>query len=254
MIIQRSEHPRFLSNSYLVADRPGGTALIIDTGADPAPLLEVVESQDLTVDWVLLTHHHHDHVEHNDFWSERFDAPLCGHRNEVALFGYLDRLLEHEEVITAGELTIQTIFIPGHTIGQLAFLVTQESTPEPQLFTGDTLFAGSVGGTRGPGHATAENLQRSVMERLMTLDPKTIIHPGHSTPTTLEREWDQNPFIRYWRNLEEPLNTPCEFAGEAATLLVNAKDYDDGTKCLIRWQHDATLDIVPGSKLTIKAK
>ena len=87
MIVARSEHPRFRSNSYLVADRPGGKACIVDTGADPAPLLAAIEAHDLEVDWVLLTHHHHDHTEHNAFWSERFTAPLCGHRNEVVLFG-----------------------------------------------------------------------------------------------------------------------------------------------------------------------
>lgn len=249
MIIHRSEHPRFLSNSYLVADRPGGTALIIDTGADPAPLLEVVQEQKLSVEWVLLTHHHHDHVEHNNFWSETYDAPLCGHRNEVALFGYLDRLLEHEEIIQVGELTIQSIFIPGHTIGQLAFYVTHKAEPQGHLFTGDTLFARSIGGTCGPGHDTHDNIKRSILERLMCLDHTTKVHPGHTVPTTLGEEWEHNPFIRYWRGLDAPLDTECEVFGEVATLIVRAEDYDGGTKCIVRYRHNGEYSVVPGSKV-----
>ncbi|MDE0895808.1 MAG: MBL fold metallo-hydrolase [Planctomycetota bacterium] len=249
MIIERSEHPRFLSNSYLVAERPGGSALIIDTGADPAPLMEAIEKHELTVDWVLLTHHHHDHVEHNEFWSERFCAPLCGHRNEIALFGYLDRLLEHEEVIEAGALRIKTLFIPGHTIGQLAFLVEEPGPGPAHLFTGDTLFRRSIGGTRGPGHATHDNIQRSIMERLMGLPHDTVVHPGHTLPTTLAEEWEHNPFVRFWRGLDEAINEPCIALDEEATLLVRAEDYDGGTKCIVRWKATAELDVVPGSSV-----
>jgi len=249
MIIVRSEHPRFLSNSYLIADEPGGHAAIVDTGADPAPLMAAIKQHDLEVDWILLTHHHHDHVEHNGFWSEHVTAPLCGHRNEVALFGYLDRLLEHEEVVTCGDLTIQSLFIPGHTIGQLAYLVEQRATGERRLFTGDTLFKGSVGGTRAPGHAEHDDLKRSILERLMGLDHETIVLPGHRDETTLGHEWEHNPFVRYWRGLDQPLDTPCEVFGEVATLLVRTEDYDGGTKCIVRWRADGKLDVVPGSRV-----
>lgn len=249
MITARSEHPRFLSNSYLVADQPGGHAAIVDTGADPAPLLAAIEEHELTVDWVLLTHHHHDHVEHNRFWSETFTAPLCSHRNEVALFDALDRLLEHEETIECGGLAITSLFIPGHTVGQLAYLVEEAATGERRLFTGDTLFKGSIGGTRAPGHTTHDDLERSILERLMSLDHDTIVLPGHSVETTLAEEWQHNPFVRFWRGLDEPLDEPCTVFGEAATLLVRARDYDGGTKCIVRWREDGKRDVVPGSRV-----
>lgn len=249
MIIVRSEHPRFLSNSYLIADRPGGHAALVDTGADPAPLVRAIEEHDLEVDWILLTHHHHDHVEHNEFWSERVTAPLAGHRNEVALFGYLDRLLEHEEIVECGDLTIQSLFIPGHTLGQLAYVVTERRTGERRLFSGDTLFKGSIGGTRAPGHTTHDDLKRSIMERLMGLDHDTIVLPGHRDQTTLAHEFEHNPFIRFWRGLEPSLEAPCTAFGEVATLLVRAADYDGGTKCIVRWREDGELDVVPGSQV-----
>lgn len=249
MILVRSENPRFLSNSYLIADRPQGHAAIIDTGADPAPLLAAIEEHQLSVDWVLLTHHHPDHVEHNQFWSESFTAPLCGHRNEVVLFGDLDRLLEHEETIECGQLEITSLFIPGHTLGQLAFHVSETNTGESRLFSGDTLFKGSVGGTRGVGHTTHDDLKRSILDRLMCFEHDTIVLPGHSVPTTLGEEWEHNPFLRFWRGLDAPLNEPCTAYGEAATLLVRARDYDGGTKCIVRWQKDGRLDVLVGSRV-----
>lgn len=247
MITACSVRPHQLSNSYLVADRPGGHACIVDTGADPAPLVAAIEAHDLTVDWALLTHHHYDHVEFNDFWSERYDAILCGHRNEAMLFGPLDRLLEHEDTIECGELTIQSLFIPGHTLGQLAFLIKRAD--EAKLFTGDTLFKHSIGGTRGPGHTSHHDLRRSIMDRLMALDHDIEVLPGHGPPTTLGAEFEANPFVRYWRGLDAPLDVPCQALGEPATLLVEATDYDGGTKCIVRWQADGTIDVVPGSRV-----
>lgn len=251
MLIARSVRPRQLSNSYLVADRPGGHALVVDTGADPAPLVEAVREHDLTVDWALLTHHHYDHVEFNEFWSEEHGAILAGHRNEAMLFGPLDRLLDHEDTIECGELTAQALFIPGHTLGQLAFLVRHGG--EARLFTGDTLFKGSIGGTRGPGHTTHHDIRRSIMDRLMALPPETVVLPGHGPETTLGAELEANPFIRYWRELDAPLDVPCRAFGDDATLLVEAEDYDGGTKCIVRWA-DGTLDVVPGSRVARSAQ
>lgn len=247
MIIARSVHPRFLSNSYLIADRPGGHACIVDTGADPAPLVAAIEEHKLTVDWALLTHHHHDHTEHNAFWSDEYMAVLCGHRNEAMLFGPLDRLLDHEETIQCGEMTVTVHFIPGHTLGQLAFQVTLGS--ESKLFTGDTLFKDSIGGTRGPGHTTHHDIKRSIMDRLMSLDRDMEVLPGHGPATTLGAEFEHNPFVRFWRELDAPLDEPCQAFGQPATLLVRATDYDGGTKCIVRWDEGGSLDVVPGSRV-----
>ena len=77
----------WLSNTYLVADKPGGHAVLIDTGGPSAPIMRKIEALRLTVTHVLCTHHHIDHVQHNDYYKGRFDCPICGHTREKELFG-----------------------------------------------------------------------------------------------------------------------------------------------------------------------
>jgi len=234
----------WLSNTYLVADEPGGHAVVIDTGGPPAPILAAIEGLKLDVTHVLCTHHHVDHVLNNADYRSRFGCPICGHASERALFGSLDvELHDGDELITGG-LHIRALHTPGHTRGMLAFVVNDE-----RVFTGDTLFRGSVGGTRAPGHATFEELRHSVMEVLMRLPKETSVHPGHTDPTTVREEWESNPFIRMWRGLDRPAETRCTALGRPATLLLRARDYDGGTKCWVRFDEHGVLDVVPGSQV-----
>ena len=94
MIVERTMDASWLSNSYLVADRPGGRAVLIDTGGPTGPILEKVEALRLTVSHVLCTHHHVDHIAHNGDYKARFGCPVCGHGKERELFGGLDVELE----------------------------------------------------------------------------------------------------------------------------------------------------------------
>jgi len=241
MIIEKTMHPSWLSNTYLVADRPGGHAVLIDTGGPSEPILRKIAELELTVTHVLCTHHHYDHVAHNDDYRSRLGCPVCGHRREASLFGNLDVQLEGDQEIECGDLRIRALHIPGHTLGQLAFVVDGE-----RVFTGDTLFRGSIGGTRGPGHTSYEDIRRSIMDVLMQLPREMIVHPGHTDATTIGEEWENNPFIRAWRGVDSTVDRPCTAFGQAATLVVEALDYDGGTKCWVRFEngHD---DIVPGS-------
>ena len=245
MIVERSMHPGWFSNSWLVADGPGGHGVIVDTGGPVAPIVEHVERLRLTITHVLCTHHHHDHVANNSDHARRYGCPIAGHPREEPLFGGgLDLLLEDGDRVESGTLQIQALHVPGHTAGQLAFLVGDE-----RVFTGDTLFRGSVGGTRAPGHTTFEDLQRSVMEVLMRLPARTAVHPGHSDSTTIGHEWEHNPFVRVWRGLEQAGTGSCTASGRPATLLLEARDYDGGSKCWIRFEEDGRLDVVPGSQV-----
>ena len=135
----------------------------------------------------------------------------------------------------------------------LALLVEEPaSAAPPTIFTGDTLFRGSVGGVRAPGHSTYEDLHQSIMEMLMGLAPDTIIQPGHADQTTVAREWESNPFIRVWRGLDEEGAEACTALGEPATLVLMGPDYDGGTKAWVRWE-DGSDDIVPGSRVQISS-
>ncbi|MCP4094247.1 MAG: MBL fold metallo-hydrolase [Planctomycetes bacterium] len=243
MLVHHFRDPHWLVNSYLVADRPGGRAVLIDSGG-PLELIETkCEELQVQPELLLCTHRHPDHITHNRQLVERFSLPVAAHREEATFIPMLTQELEHEARLQIGELAIQTRWVPGHTAGHMAYVINQEA-----VFTGDVLFAGSVGGTRGSGHTTIEDLRESVMQQLMTLPPQAIIYPGHMDSTTVVQEWEHNPFVRWWRGLEQSVDLPCTAAGLEGTLLLRALDYDGGTKCLVRFA-DGTEDLVPGSKV-----
>ena len=244
MILIQSTDPRLLSNAWLVGDRPGGSAVLIDSGAPMEPLTRALELNRLTLRHLFCTHHHGDHIQHNAAFRERFGCRVHGHRAQAALYGELDEQLEGGECFEAGDLRIEALPLPGHTVGGLGFLVNGA-----HVFTGDTLFRGSVGGTCGSGHATCEDLRNSVMEVLMMLPDATEVHPGHEESTTIAREWSENPFILAWRGERPTEDRSCTAFGRAATLLVEGRDYDGGTKCWVRFEPDGPHDLVPGSRV-----
>jgi hydroxyacylglutathione hydrolase len=225
-----------------VADEPGGHGVIIDSGAPPEPLLEAIERHELTVGHLLLTHHHHDHVAENHVFKERLDVEILAHPLEAERLMDVDRSIDPGEGVGAGGLDIRGLHTPGHTGGMLSFLVGAG-----HVFTGDTLFKGSVGGVRAPGSTGYEDLKRSILERLMKLPPATEVHPGHTDPTTIGAEWETNAFIRVWRGLDAESSERCTVGEEAATLVLFAPDYDGGHKAWVRWDDSGKDDIVPGS-------
>ncbi|MEM7200877.1 MAG: MBL fold metallo-hydrolase [Planctomycetota bacterium] len=244
MIIEKTMHARWLSNTYLVADREGGHAVLIDTGGPREPIVAAAERLRVTVTHVLCTHHHYDHVAHNADYRRQYGCPVCAHQDEAALLGgQVDVQLGADDELSTGDLRVRALHIPGHTTGQLAFLVN-----DTHVFTGDTLFRGSVGGTRAPGHGTFDELQHSVMDVLMKLPPATEVYPGHTQATTIAAEWEENPFVRAWRGLDAPGHQRCTAYGEPASLLVDAEDYDGGRKCWVEFD-DGRRDVVPGSRV-----
>jgi glyoxylase-like metal-dependent hydrolase (beta-lactamase superfamily II) len=147
------------------------------------------------------------------------------------------------ETIESGALQIEPIHTPGHTGGMLSLLFDGTD-----VFTGDTLFKGSVGGVRAPGHTSYADLKSSIMDKLLKLPPETRIHPGHTDPTTVAAELERNGFVRIWRGLDAAGDAPCQALGEDATLILLGDDYDGGHKAWVRWP-DGSDDIVPGSRV-----
>lgn len=242
MIVERSIDPDSRVNSYIVADRPGGSAVIIDTGASMGPLISAIDRLNLKVLRILCTHHHHDHVLFGAIWRERCACPLAGPMKERWSIADLDQELEGGEMIEVGGLRIRVLATPGHTVGHLAYHVEDHA-----VFCGDSLFRGSVAGTEAPGHGTFQELRHSILEVLMTLPPETPVWPGHADPTTIGDEWERNPFVRLWRGLDRETAHACTVGGESATLQLRATDYDGGTKCQVRFAANERLSIVPGS-------
>jgi hydroxyacylglutathione hydrolase len=244
VILERSLNEQFVSNTYLVADEPGGTAVMIDAGGPVAPLLERIDSDGLELGHVLLTHHHFDHVSAVEEVLERHpEAQVLIHAAERGNVERASGDLRPGDPIETGALRIEPLHTPGHTAGMVSLVVNGAD-----VFTGDTLFKGSVGGVRAPGHTSYADLKGSIMDTLMRLPPETRVHPGHTDPTTVGEEWDQNPFIRVWRGLDPEGDEPCRALGEPATLILLARDYDGGRKAWVRWE-DGSDDIVPGSQV-----
>ena len=248
MIVEKSMSENWLSNTWLVADPASKKAVIIDTGGPTAPILARIEELGVEVSHVLCTHHHIDHVAHNADFKTQFGCPVCGGQQERKWFEKLNADLDVElsggEEIKTGGLNIRTLHIPGHTSGQLAFVINEE-----RVFTGDTLFKDSVGGTRAPDHTSFEDLQHSIMEVLMKLPKQMAVHPGHMQATTIERAWEENPFVRLWRGVDSVAERDCTAFGKPARLLLRAADYDGGTKCFVRFTDGGQLDLVPGSQV-----
>jgi hydroxyacylglutathione hydrolase len=243
MILERSMHPQFLSNTFLVAAEPGGEAFFVDAGGPMEPLFEKAEELSLTPTHVLLTHHHFDHVSEVPAIKERWpDVEVLIHPAERDLVETATGTMDAGETVRAGGLDVQTLHIPGHTAGMLGLLV------EGNVFTGDTLFKNSVGGVRAPGSTSYADLRSSVMDTLMALPPETVIQPGHTDATTVGEEYESNRFIRLWRGLDAEGTEEVKALGEPATLILLGDDYDGGHKAWVRWP-DGRDDIVPGSKI-----
>ena len=178
MIVERSMHPDWLSNTYLVAAGPGGDGFLVDAGGPVRPLLDKAEAEDITVTHVLLTHHHHDHVAELAAVLDRFpDAQVLIHPDERELVDGATGDLEPGDELEIGGIGVQALHTPGHTRGMLSLVVDGTD-----VFTGDTLFKNSVGGVRAPGHTTYADLRRSIMDVLLALPPETTIRPGHTDP------------------------------------------------------------------------
>ena len=286
MIVERSLHPQFVSNTYLVADGEGGPAFFVDAGGPVQPLIARAKELELEPTHILLTHHHYDHVlrgrqaAQRRRWPELRGADPAPRRARAgsarrgaraAGYGTIDAGEPHE----FGALSVRPLRTPGHTAGMLSFLVGDArgrtaSRPPAQapsrggtstapggfmgregvVFTGDTLFKDSVGGVRAPGHTTYADLRDSIMGTLMELPKDTVIHPGHAEDTSVGREWEQNAFIRVWRGLDPEGAEPCTALGEPATLILLGDDYDGGKKAWVRWP-DGADDIVPGSQVKV---
>jgi hydroxyacylglutathione hydrolase len=242
VIVERSMQAEWLSNAYVVGDEPGGSGVVIDSGGPSEPLLEAIERHDLTVRHLLLTHHHHDHVAENHVYKERLGVEILAHPLEAERLTDVDRAIEPGEVLEVGGLRIDGLHTPGHTDGMLSF-----RAGDGDIFTGDTLFKGSVGGVRAPGSTGFEDLKASIMDVLMKLPHETRVHPGHTDPTTIGDEWEQNAFVRVWRGLDPEGDDPCRVGEEEATLVLWAPDYDGGHKAWVRWKDSGRDDIVPGS-------
>lgn len=192
---------RLQANCWLVWEN--GEAVAIDPGDEAPRILRALKERDLTLKAILLTHGHFDHILAADALRKATGAPLICHPAETAvladpahnLTGYTgapfaltaDRTVADGEMIAVGTMSFTVIHTPGHTPGGCCFAL------EDHLFTGDTLFAGSIGRTDFPGGDPAA--LNGSLHRLKDLPDDWTVHPGHGETTTLDHERATNPFM-----------------------------------------------------------
>jgi glyoxylase-like metal-dependent hydrolase (beta-lactamase superfamily II) len=215
VLIEKSVHPGWLSNAFLVASEEGGDAVFVDSGAPLEPLLTAAERWRVSPRYVLRTHADADHVEHED---------------ELGLEVVLGS-------IETNGLRVEALETPGHSDDHVTFVVNGEA-----VFTGDVLFRDSVGG------GDFEQVRRSVMDVLMPLPHEMQVFAGHGDETTIGREWDENPFVVVWRGARPEGADRCRVAGREATLVVWSPDYDGKGKAWVRFD-DGRDAIVGGSRV-----
>jgi len=200
-----------MSNCYLL--RSGGEAVVIDPGWHEGlePVLEIVRGSGLRVRAIIATHGHFDHVSGVAIVKRAFNAPFMIHREDVELAMRAhrsaqrltgaeppqvpepDATLAEGDVVEVGDLELRILEIPGHTVGSIAIYIAG-GLGRPVVFTGDTLFKGSIGRVDLPGSAPEK--MASSLRKLAALPRDAIVYPGHGPETTIGDEVEENQYLR----------------------------------------------------------
>jgi len=198
----------FLStNCYIISNEIDKTCVVIDPGADGEQINNILDKNNLKLKYILNTHGHADHIGANKFLKKHFiEAKILIHSKDAKMLTNAyenfseqmglpitshsaDILLEDNQEIEFGNQIIKVIHTPGHTQGGVCFLL------DNILFSGDTLFANSIGRSDLPGGSTHQ-LLLSIKEKLFILPEDTKVYPGHGEETNIGKEIKTNPFLR----------------------------------------------------------
>jgi glyoxylase-like metal-dependent hydrolase (beta-lactamase superfamily II) len=194
----------FGTNCYIVGDEVTKEGMIIDPGDEGSGILKQVKALGLTIELIVLTHSHIDHIGGLAEVKKATGAEIAIHESEAPFLlkqpWRLDfmppsppsppagRLLKEGDTITVGKLKFKVLHTPGHTIGGISLL------GDGVVFTGDTLFNFSVGRADFPGSDYNQELN-SIHDKLMPLPDDTKVYPGHGPTTTIGTERRSNPFL-----------------------------------------------------------
>ncbi len=183
-------HP---SNGYVFFLEKGRRAALVDPAGIPQNLLRIVRDGDYHLQYILITHKHPDHCDATADVAKAFpDAKIVMHALDVHAIGSLASsalAVRDGETLPFGDgSTIRMLHTPGHTDGSSCFLF------QDALFSGDTLFAASVGGAYGDA-STYDDILNSVRSKLFSLPDETVVMPGHGPPSVIKLEKEHNPFF-----------------------------------------------------------
>ncbi len=202
-------------NCSIIGDPVTREALVVDPGDEVERILELLGRHKLTVKAIVSTHAHIDHVGGLSKLHQYTGAPVMMHRDDVPLYqgmevqaaflgvatpeiGELDQLLAEGDKLQWGSLSAHVMHTPGHSPGSISLYLPPDAgriaLAPPQLFAGDTLFAGSIGRTDLWG-GSMETILDSLRGKLLQLPDDTVVHPGHGPRTTIGEERQSNPFL-----------------------------------------------------------
>jgi len=202
-------------NCSIIGDPVTREALVIDPGDEVGRILDLLGRHRLTVKAIVSTHAHIDHVGGLCKLHKYTGAPVMMHREDLPLYQAMDiqaaflgvmppdladvhQVLADGDVLQWGSLEARVIHTPGHTPGSVSLYMPTEAgkitLAAPQLFAGDTLFAGSIGRTDLWG-GSMEEIMDSLRGKLMALPDETVVHPGHGPTTFIGEERQSNPFL-----------------------------------------------------------
>jgi hydroxyacylglutathione hydrolase len=195
--------PAYDQNCYVVQRRDTHSVLVVDPGLQHRRVLELLDDRGLRCEKILLTHGHPDHVSGVPAVKAAHSCSAAMHPDDAEQLAALhflpgvpqdtpdvviDEALHDGQVLRWQGLDIEVLHTPGHTRGSVCFRIG------PDLVAGDTLFRRSVGRSDLPGGSWPA-LMFSIEQRLYTLPPETVVHPGHGPSTTVGEEMQQNPFV-----------------------------------------------------------
>ncbi len=211
MKVQTFTVGKLFTNCYIVACPQTREAIIIDPGfetiTEAAEIFRYIDGEALKLKFIINTHGHPDHICGNGFVKEKFKAPILIHEGDANMLGTFaakffgfknsppaDILLKDGDTISFGSLNLKVMHTPGHSPGSISLL------GEKEVFTGDTLFAGSIGRTDLPQGSKKE--MKNSLKKLTSLPDFFKVYPGHGPPTTIGEEKTNNPFLNW--NWEMP--------------------------------------------------
>lgn len=202
MIVKRIPAGIYAANCYIVMDEDTKDAVLIDIGGDEDDVIEILEDLEAKPLAILLTHGHVDHISGVMPFKKKYDVPVYLNNKDEELmlantyiygnFGVgkkADFHLNDGDELVFQSINVKVIETPGHTPGGVCFLIND------YVFTGDTLFYGSVGRSDLTGGDHIE-LINSIKEKLMVLSEDTNVASGHGPMSTIAKEKRNNPFIR----------------------------------------------------------